>query len=172
MKFTDIKPFTIGSYEVDIPINHLKNALNSYNQDYSLELNPDFQRGNVWTQAQKIAYLEFFFREGRSAKTLYFNIGDWSEKKDSDIPQMVCVDGLQRLTAMLDFLNDKIPVFGAYFGEFEDKQRLNHFTFKFNINNLPYKKDVLNWYIEMNSGGTVHSTEEIERVRNMLKDLE
>lgn len=65
MKFSDIKPFTkSGTYEVDIPLNYLERTLQSYIEDWGLEMNPDFQRGNVWTREQQIAYVEFFFRGG------------------------------------------------------------------------------------------------------------
>ena len=168
-RFDEITPFTIGTYEVDVHVRYLLDELKSYDQDYILELNPDFQRGNVWTEEQQIAYLEFFFRGGRSARVIYFNIGEWSLDPNTDIPHMVCVDGLQRLTAFIRFLNNEIPVFGAYYREYEDKTRD---TIKFNINNLAYKKDVLKWYLEMNSGGTVHSDAELNRVREMIKEYE
>lgn len=169
--FKNIEQFTYGQYEVDIHVRHLEKMLKSYEEDYNLELNPDFQRGNVWTEEQQIKYVEFFLRGGKSARVIYFNIGEWSFNKNTDIPQMVCVDGLQRLTAILRFLHNEIPVFGHFYNEFEDNIPLDH-TLKFNINNLAYKKDVLKWYLEMNSGGTVHSNSELERVRKMIKECE
>lgn len=169
-KFNEIPQFTFGSYEVDIHIRYLEKALKGYEEDYNLEMNPDFQRGNVWTEEQQIKFIEFFFRGGKSARVIYFNIGEWSDKKDTDIPQMVCVDGLQRITAMLRFLHNEIPLFGYYLNEYEDKIT-NDNTFRFNINNLPYKKDVVKWYLEMNSGGTVHSKEELDRVNKMLEEI-
>lgn len=36
------------------------------------------------------------------------------------------------------------------------------------INSLMTKYKVLQWYIEMNSGGTVHSEHELNRVRDLL----
>jgi hypothetical protein len=41
---------------------------------------------------------------------------------------------------------------------------------KFNINDLKTKAEVLQWYLDFNTGGTVHSDEEITRVRKMLED--
>lgn len=166
-KFSNITKFTIGTYEFDVNVRLLIDVLKSYDRDYVLELNHDFQRGNVWTEEQYIAYLEFFFKGGRSARVIYFNIGEWSNNPNTDIPHMVCVDGLQRLTAFIRFLNNEIPVFGSYYREYEDE--LND-TIKFNINNLAYKKDVLKLYLEMNSGGTVHSKEELERVKEMIDE--
>ena len=170
-KFKEIPQFTFGNYEVDIHIPYLEKALEGYKEDYNLELNSDFQRGNVWTETQQIEFIEFFFKGGKSARTIYFNIGEWSFNKDTDIPQMVCVDGLQRLTAMLRFLHNEIPLFGYFKNEYTDRVS-NDNTFRFNINNLPYKKDVLKWYLEMNSGGTVHSKEELKRVTKMLEEIE
>lgn len=169
VSFKDIPQFTYGSYEVDIHIRHLERMLKSYEVDYNLELNPDFQRGNVWTEDQQSKFVEFFLRGGKSARVIYFNIGEWSFDKNTDIPQMVCVDGLQRLTAILRFLHGEIPVFGHYISEYEDNIPLDH-TLKFNINNLAYKKDVLKWYLEMNSGGTVHSDAELKRVQKMIEE--
>lgn len=36
------------------------------------------------------------------------------------------------------------------------------------VNCLQTRKDMLQWYIDMNSGGTVHSEEEINRVKKLL----
>ena len=43
-----------------------------------------------------------------------------------------------------------------------------HITLKVHINNLKTKKEVLTWYLEMNTGGTVHTDDELDRVRKML----
>ena len=40
---------------------------------------------------------------------------------------------------------------------------------KLNINNLKTKKEVLSQYIEMNEGGTPHTKEEIDKVKELLK---
>ena len=69
----------------------------------------------------------------------------------------------------LKFLNDEIPAFGTYFSEFEDKLSFTDVFFTFHINNLQTKSEVLKWYIEMNSGGTIHTDEEINRVKQLLE---
>ena len=168
MKFSDIKPFTpTGNYAVDISLKYLPKAIKEYETDYGLELNPDFQRGNVWPREQQIAYLEFFFRGGKSGRDIYFN---QPETADTDIPNMVCVDGLQRLTAFLGFMNNEISIFGGhYYKDFEDGLRQTEHTLRIHINNLQWRKDVLQWYLEMNTGGTVHSKEELERVTKLYE---
>ena len=41
-----------------------------------------------------------------------------------------------------------------------------------NVNDLQTKREVLQWYIEMNSGGTPHTEAEIERVKKLMEGLE
>ena len=171
MKFSDIVPFTrAGSYEIDMPLTYLKKTLDGYKEEYNLELNPDFQRGNVWTEKQQIDFLEFFFRGGKTARVLYFNCPDFGNRAaDSDMPNMVLVDGLQRITAFLRFMNNEIPIFGTFYKDFEDRMSATKFCVRININDLQYRKDVLRWYLDMNTGGVVHSDAEIQRVTELWK---
>lgn len=81
----------------------------------------------------------------------------------------VCVDGLQRITAVQRFINNEIPIFGTYFNEFEDKPRLKY-TVKINVNDLKTEQEVLRWYVDMNAGGTPHSKKEIERVKKLIEE--
>lgn len=171
MRFRDIPQFTdCGTYEIDVPITFIEKNLADYEKTYGLELNPDFQRGHVWSEEQQTAYLEFFLKGGKSARVIYFNCPQFGRvTKECDMENMVLVDGLQRLTAIRAFLNDEIPVFGHYFSEYEDNNRITTlYALKFHVNDLQTKADVLKWYIEMNSGGVVHSKEEIARVKGLL----
>ncbi|HDK7194961.1 TPA: DUF262 domain-containing protein [Clostridium botulinum] len=173
MKFSDIKPFTEnGDYEVNIGLKHLESTLKDYEEDYGLELNPDFQRGAVWTEEQQAAYVEFFLRGGKTARVIYFNYPSFCKiVKDNDDP-MVCVDGLQRLTALRKFVNNELKVFGSYLNDFEDKEIMLRSVgqLRFNVNNLQTRKEVLQWYLDFNTGGTVHSQDEINRVKKLLEN--
>ena len=174
MKFSDIPQFThSGSYQIDVPLDFILRNLDSYKKHDNLQMNPDFHRGNVWTEEQQIKYLEFFFRGGKSANVIYFNCPSYGRVTDKcDYPDMVLVDGLQRLTAFIRFLNNEIPIFGTFYKDFEDSPRMSNSMLKFNINDLQTRAEVLRWYIEMNSGGVVHSSEEIERVKELLRQEE
>ena len=72
------------------------------------------------------------------------------------------------------FLDDKIPVFGHYLSEYTDEvdRRLvlgmGGVTLEMNVNNLQTRREVLQWYLDLNDGGVVHSSDEIERVRKLL----
>lgn len=38
-------------------------------------------------------------------------------------------------------------------------------------NDLKTEKEVLQWYIDMNAGGTQHTSDEIQRVKDMISKL-
>jgi uncharacterized protein with ParB-like and HNH nuclease domain len=161
MKFSDIPKFTsVNGYQVNVFLHHIKSTIQDY-LETGLELNPDFQRGHVWTEEQQVRYVEYFLRGGTSARIIYFNSPDIYSGK---LP-FVCVDGLQRLTALLRFLNNELKAFGCYYRDFEGRTDAN---LVFVVNDLKTRAEVYQWYIEMNSGGTLHSDEEIERVRALL----
>lgn len=166
MKFKDIPQFTHESpYTVNIAFKRLLNWIEEQKEELNLQLNPDFQRGYVWTEKQQVRYVEYLLRGGRSGRNLYFNHPNWGETYKGIF---VCVDGLQRITACSRFLNNEFKVFGNYYEDFEDKLHSEP-TLIININNLKTRKNVLTWYIEMNSGGTIHTEKELNRVKLLLK---
>lgn len=168
-KFRDIPQFTSdGNWQCDFDIEHLVNWVEREEAELGLQLNPDFQRGHVWTEEQQIRYLEYFFRGGKAGRVVYFNKPDWHiSVGEGSYNDYVCVDGLQRITACKRFVHNEIPVFGSYFKEYEDRPRMTY-TIKVNVNDLKTKNDVLQWYIDMNIGGTPHTEEEIARVKALM----
>ncbi len=174
MKFKDIPQFIeTGSWECHYDLDRLVKTIedwsNGIDTDVKLEINPDFQRGYVWEEYQQIAFIESILKGGaKNARVIYLNNPNWIKYHDRLYRDFVCVDGLQRYTAIKRFINNEIKVFGCYYNEFEDRLRMKH-DMKININDLPTRKDVLQWYIEHNSGGTVHTEEEINRVKTLLE---
>lgn len=175
MKCSDIKQFTDnGSYKVNVTMRDLIRTINKDIEVLNLKMQPDFQRNHVWTDEQQIAYLEYFLKGGKSGTTLYFNNPSWGRKATTNYNEFVCVDGLQRITAIQRFLNNEIPVFNTYYKDFEDTFFFDddyfHHSFELVINDLQTKEEVLTWYLEMNSGGTPHTKEELDKVKNLLKE--
>ena len=168
MKFKNIPSFTnSGNYRITVPWNHLEEQLNHYNdaQLYKMEMNPDFQRGHVWTESQQRKYVEYILRGGNSSKEIYWNCNGWM---GSFKGPMYLVDGKQRLEAVRKFLRNELAIFdGNYLKNFEDKIPLDA-IFNFNINNLKTRKEVIQWYLDLNEGGTPHTDEELERVKSLL----
>ena len=172
-KFVDIPRYVRdGNYCVDIPLDYLEEAYRRYREDYGLDLDVDFQRAHVWTDAQATAFVEHILRGGRGSETIRFNMPGWGSGEVATAGEptaMVCVDGKQRLTAVLRFLRDEIPAFGHLFGEYEDRPRMVVTGLKFMVNDLSSRREVLRWYLDINTGGTAHTDAELAKVRRLLE---
>ena len=169
MKFKDIPQFTSwGNYQVTHYLKRLSSIIKYYKEDYGLILNPDFQRGHVWTKKQQSAYIEFFLKGGKTGNIIFFNDPNWQGEINKKYKDFVLVDGLQRITALLDFLDNKVKAFNCYYQEYKDEMIGTRYPLQFNINNLQSKVEVLQWYLDLNSGGVIHSEQEISRVRLLL----
>jgi hypothetical protein len=167
MKFQEVPQFTReSSYRVNIGWSYLSVCLGDYVAE-GCDLDPDFQRAHVWTEAQQVAYVEYVLRGGRSGRDIYFNATNWMGS--GALKNFVLVDGKQRLNAVTMFMNGKIRAFGQLFSEFGGPIRLSGPDFVFHVNTLATRKEVLTWYLEMNTGGTPHTEAEINKVREMLK---
>lgn len=167
-KFQDIPKFIQGGhYRVDLGWKYLPKWIERQQTEAGLQLNPDFQRGHVWSEDKQIDYVEFCLQEGRGADEIFFNCPDWPEARSRS---MVMVDGLQRTTAVLRFMKDDLVVFGSRYSEFTDKLGTLDPSFSIHVNNLRARSDVLRWYLELNSGGVVHTQEELDRVRDLLQE--
>lgn len=166
MKFRDIPEIDYGSYMVEVSLRYLPVQMDDFVKDRKLNIVPDFQRGHIWTEEQQIKFVEFVLHGGESGLDIYFNHPGWNTGGDQDF---VLVDGLQRITACLRFLQDEIPAFGLKRSQFEDDLSYHRGRLRFHVNTLKTRAEVLDWYLAMNSGGTIHSPEEIERVRNLRK---
>jgi len=169
-KFADIKKFNYGeSNPVDVSLGYLTTWLSVE----TVDIDPDFQREHVWTDEQRSRYMEFLIRGGKSSRVLYWNHPCYmGSNKTFALPKtLVLVDGKQRLTACLKFLNNEIPVFGHLLKDYEDPRMVlspGGVGLQMHINNLKTRAEMLEWYIDLNAGGTIHETSEIERVRQLL----
>ena len=73
MKYNDIKVFPNIHYHCDVPMSFIPEKIAKWEREQGLQLNPDFQRGHVWTTRQQIAYIEYLMRDPVSGKEIYFN---------------------------------------------------------------------------------------------------
>lgn len=168
MKYADIKQLPQAHYAVDVGMGYVLEHLESWDQEdrTPLEMIPDFQRGHVWSKDQQSSFVEWLMVGGESGRDVYFNCPSWRTKYNTPI---VCVDGLQRLTAITEFIKGNVKAFGCYSNEFEDIRKFYRFqTMRFHVATLQTKDEVLRWYVSMNTGGTDHTQQEIDRVKAMI----
>lgn len=143
-------------------------------------LNPDYQRGPVWTQQQQARFIGHVLSGGEVPLIIcqrydgpeHCTSGDWL-----DAPVEV-VDGQQRLRAICAFVNGDVPAellhggrwVQLWWNDFDEQERRNRAcSSRIMFVDLP-RAERLRFYLRLNSGGTVHTTEELERVRAMLAE--
>lgn len=163
------------TYSIDIPFDYVEKWLARQAEGDGIDFDPDFQRGHVWSLDQQSKFIEYIVKGGDTSLTLLWNHPSFQREisPQADLPQvLLLVDGKQRLNAVRQFLADQVPIFGHTFSEWDDIDNYLSFNFrlKFAINDLQTRAEVLQWYLDINDGGVVHSKDEIERVRGLLAE--
>jgi hypothetical protein len=135
-----------------------------------LNLDPDYQRGHVWTEAQSAAFVGHKL-EGGECPTL--TIQRWSHDPVDEL-----VDGKQRVLAMIGFVECRIPALlsdgRSYYltdwGEHDRSiiPRSFELMLRARFINCRSRAEVIRTYLRLNRGGSIHSDEEIARVRALL----
>jgi len=155
---------------VDYPLAYLTATSASVELDWDFE--PDYQRGHVWTQRQRELFLGYLLEDGQMPLVFLRDV-DWKDPED----KYEIVDGKQRLQSCVMFLRGKVEA------ELSDGKRLRWRDFneidrrqtpniRCGLVNLPDRKSVLEFYLRLNRGGTLHTDEEIDRVRALLAEEE
>jgi hypothetical protein len=131
---------------------------------------PDFQRDNVWTDEQNIAFINSARRKLPLGTFTYNVTYDVPSAKRVDAngrtffyADMWLIDGLQRMTALQKWFDDEFPVEGSYWSELDKTTRLmflqnNHFNSY--ETKLTDEHSLRLIYDNMNFGGTAHKEHE------------
>ena len=175
--YNDIPSYTShASYHINIEWIGIERTIENYIKDYNLNLDPEFQRAHVWTEEKQVKYVEYCLRGGHSSKDLYFNCVGWNH---GELGDYVIVDGKQRLEAVRKFMRNDLEIFHnkelknkkpIKFEDFGDRPRMIKSTFLWHINDLATYKEVLQWYLDLNEGGIIHTSEELNKVKELLKN--
>lgn len=172
MEWNDITGFSKwGKQTYTVNWNDLEERLASFKETNNLNLDPDFQRIHRWNRSRQVKYVEYILKGGHMSQDIIFNCPGWMEGVEG---QMVLLDGKQRLQAARLFMSNELPVFGnSYWHDFTryGKPMLNlpgRARFTFHINDLETRGEILQLYLDINTGGVVHTDDELTKVRALL----
>lgn len=169
-----IRPLRTAKWQADYDWDDLEDGLARLATRHGgLELNPDFQRGHVWSKAQQTHFIENCLRGvvASSGFLLQFNCPGWfDDVASTDLPSCLqCVDGLQRYTAVTEFMKGNVQPFGFTAEQLSSTQfSPRRFHMKVAVHDFAKRADLLEHYLAINAGGTPHSADELERVRGLL----
>ena len=156
----EIIEYPYCGYVIDISLEYVEESIQYYVKKRGLQLEPDFQRTHVWNNVQRSKFIEHVLRGGGKEKPIITNQND---------REFVLVDGLQRITAIRMFLANKFRAFGYFYNEYLPNSISPTIGIKFGILKLKTRAEILQWYIDINDGGVIHTDDEINKVREMLK---
>jgi hypothetical protein len=131
-------------------------SVNVSNESLVKAMTPEFQRSNAkWSKSMKIAYMENLLSGYRGEMLLYY-----IDSQDSG--HCYILDGLQRITAIKDFMAGNITIFDGWsyadIAEFGGVMRKGTLTLK--IFKFPDHRSACKHYIKMNEYIT-HSPEDL-----------
>lgn len=176
-----LRPLEQARYTCHIPVSHFHESVEKLSLDYGapVDMTPDFQRGHVWTLEQKKSFIKNVLRGAvpEAGFVVQFNCSNWDNYDyKGDLPLgFQCVDGLQRVTALREFMQDSFDIDGVLASDLEGSSfnlRRGSFNFVLQVFSFQSKKQLLAHYLDINSGGTPHSQAEIERVRKMMNETQ
>lgn len=154
-----------GMYRINIDGDSLERHIQRYTDEFGLNFDPEYQRGYVWTEEQKVKYIEYLLSGGPSGREIYFNMPGWMNKFDGT---MEVVDGKQRISTIVDFFNNKLYVFGGFTAKDMSEGDLGKIYVHCNVNDLRDKQDVVRWYLSMNNGVVIDTEEDLLVAKRLL----
>ena len=131
-----------------------------------VDMNPVYQRGNVWGIEDKVALIDSIFNN--------VDIGKFVFRHNNPLSEMAyeVIDGRQRLTALTEYYENRYPYKGYYYNNLSAKDRL---TFRgagcliARVENLT-DKDVYRLFIRLNTTGKVMDEKHIEFVKSLYEE--
>ena len=135
-----------------------------------MTLDVDYQRGHVWTQEQQAKFIGHLL-EGGDAPRIIVNSGE-----DGNLATAEILDGKQRITAAIEWQDSRVPallydereVWAADLEKYWQVACRTLIGMKYAMVRCS-RVDALELYVRLNRGGTPHTDEEIQRVKDLLQ---
>jgi len=177
-------PFQKQHYEVSLDFNRITSLnfhilgsmedIPGFGEDFNDLLKygiPKFQRdNNKWSKEMQVAFIENVVEGYRPTITLFTFDSIYSKISYS---RCWILDGLQRLTAIIKFLNGELKAFGRTYEELKEFSPIKltgYFEGYVRIYRFRSMPDVIDFYIDINKNIT-HSKEDIQKAKNYKDSL-
>lgn len=175
--WTSIRPLTNGSTNFsknqNVRINFNNSSIASLIHNYyafGIDMNPEYQRGYVWELEDKQLLIDSIFNNieiGRFA-LIHLDSKKWDETGNC----YEILDGKQRLSAIIEFYENRFPYNGVYYNDLSAKDKnvfLNHHIVQGEIMEAD-RKAVLKYFLMLNRTGKVMNQSQLDKVEKMLEE--
>lgn len=171
--FKDEKGMKALCYTDEIHLNFFQSSIDSlfhYYYHFGIDMNPDYQRGNVWEDKDKLLLLESIFNNVDIGKFVIiqrdFNVAE-------DVPLYEILDGKQRLTALVEFYESRVQYKGLYFKDMchEDQHHFEDYCISMARTERPMTQaQKYGYFLKLNVSGKAQDPKHIEYVKKLYKD--
>jgi hypothetical protein len=137
---------------------------------FGVNFEPDYQRGLVWSYAQKLALLDSIFANIDIGK---FTFNDCIDKMGDGRAMYEIIDGKQRLSALCEFYEGRMQYNGHYFHQLSWKDRHHFLSFPIIVGDMKNATgaQILKLFIKMNTSGKPMDAAHLEKVRQQLEGM-
>jgi len=161
----------VMSYMDDYHLNYMQCSLNSifsYYYTFGLDMNPIYQRGNVWDMKDKELLLDSIFNNIDIGKMVIVYLPFKSGKNFS----YEILDGKQRITAIIEYYENRYAYKGKTFYQLHPKDQ-HHFT-EYIISLARTEKPMTDeqkyrYFLKLNTGGREQDPAHIEYVKKLYE---
>lgn len=174
----DVFPYRTSEEKKAVPVLNKKFDFgNVFNQPISsvlhryyywgVDMNPEYQRGNVWSLEDKVALIDSIFNDIEIGRIVLMKRDYSYERKEA----YEIIDGKQRLTALTEFYEDRFQYKGLFFSQMHPFDQ-NHFENKqMAVIEAPEmsREQVIEYFIRVNISGRPVNPEHLEKVKAMIK---
>lgn len=139
---------------------------------YGIDFNADYQRGNVWTEQQKVDLIESIFKNIDIGKFVFIR-RPWGDNPHKPLTPLLweVLDGKQRSTALIDYYLDRFKYKGKHFSELHpfDRNHIRHYSISFAETDPLTQEQKYRYFLKLNTSGTPVDKKHLEKVEEMWK---
>ena len=142
-------------------------SLLSHAYHLGFDIEPEYQRGLVWTLEDKVALIDSIFNSVDIGKFTFIN-------PDYIMDKTEVLDGKQRLTTILEYYEDRFKYKGYTFSDLSQKDQIHFESYSIawgESSNLTQEQK-LRYFIKLNTTGKEMDKSHLDKVKNMLNELE
>lgn len=136
-----------------------------------VDLNPEYQRGHVWSLEDKVALIESIFNRVDIGMFSFIELPFNENNPDGPIYEVL--DGKQRLSAIVEFCEGRFPWRGMHWHDLNNRDKCDFERTTIAVGYTAEKitrKQKLNHFLRLNTKGRVQSEEHMDKVRKMLEE--
>jgi hypothetical protein len=147
---------------------HLSGLMFMYYRAFGgIDMNPIYQRGNVWGEHQRVNLIHSIFRNIDIGKFTIIKL-PFREKDD---PAWEMLDGKQRLQTCLDFYESRFKYDGKYYHELNWRDRIHfrEYSISYAESHSMTDEQKLRYFLKLNTTGMPVDQDHLTNVQLMLE---